>query len=179
MRCWAQHLRPDSTVWPHHTYSVWPCWAHQKYSWTVQSIIGLRQRYTLTIALHILCYLRTLFTVHTSWVPCSQLTTAACAATSAVSTARSAWCLGRGVTHLAQYFPPLLEKVHAPHPQSEAEEAEAMMEGLWVLVVTVVWGVVHAGCVCTACPCCFVRLTRISAPINWQTTAYWGSPKSS
>ena len=25
MRCWAQHLRPDSTVWPYHTYRVWPC----------------------------------------------------------------------------------------------------------------------------------------------------------
>ncbi len=24
MRCWAQHLRPDSTVWPCHTYNVWP-----------------------------------------------------------------------------------------------------------------------------------------------------------
>ncbi len=23
MRCWDQHLRPDSTVWPHHTYSIW------------------------------------------------------------------------------------------------------------------------------------------------------------
>ncbi len=25
MRCWAQHLRPDSTVWPFHMYRVWPC----------------------------------------------------------------------------------------------------------------------------------------------------------
>ncbi len=24
MRCWAQHLRPDSTVWPYHTYCIWP-----------------------------------------------------------------------------------------------------------------------------------------------------------
>ena len=24
MRCWAQHLRPDSMVWPHHTCSIWP-----------------------------------------------------------------------------------------------------------------------------------------------------------
>ncbi len=25
MRCWAQHLRPDSkVVWLHHTYSIWP-----------------------------------------------------------------------------------------------------------------------------------------------------------
>jgi hypothetical protein len=22
MRCWAQQLRPDSTVWPYHTYSI-------------------------------------------------------------------------------------------------------------------------------------------------------------
>ncbi len=22
-RCWAQHLRPDSMVWPYHMYSVW------------------------------------------------------------------------------------------------------------------------------------------------------------
>ncbi len=29
--------------------------------------------------------------------------------------------------------------------------------GLWVLVVTVVCGVVRAGCVCAAHPCCFVR----------------------
>jgi hypothetical protein len=28
---------------------------------------------------------------------------------------------------------------------------------LWVLVVTVVCGVVRAGCVCAARPCCFVR----------------------
>jgi hypothetical protein len=32
--------------------------------------------------------------------------------------------------------------------------------GLWVLVVMVVCGVVHAGCVCAACPCCFVRGSR-------------------
>ncbi len=25
MRYWAQHLRPDSTVWPDHTYHIWPC----------------------------------------------------------------------------------------------------------------------------------------------------------
>ncbi len=42
MRCWAQHLRPDSTVWPYHTYPVWPCQARQKYSCTVWSIGGLR-----------------------------------------------------------------------------------------------------------------------------------------
>jgi hypothetical protein len=29
-----------------------------------------------------------------------------------------------------------------------------------VIVVTVVWGVVRAGCVCAARPCCFVRGTR-------------------
>jgi hypothetical protein len=54
-----------------------------------------------------------------------------------------------------------------------------MMGGLWVLVVTVVCGVVHAGCVCAACPCFFVSLTRTSAPKHWQTTAYWGLPESS
>jgi hypothetical protein len=92
------------------------------------------------------------------------LTTAACAATSAASAARSAWRFKRGVAHLAQYFPPLLEEVHAPHSQSEAEEEEAMIRGLWVLVATVVWVVVHAGCVCAVRPCCFVRLNCINAP---------------
>ncbi len=42
MRCWAQHLRPDSTVWPCHTYHVWPCQGCQKYSCTVQSIGSLQ-----------------------------------------------------------------------------------------------------------------------------------------
>ncbi len=42
MRYWAQHLRPDSSVWPYHTYCIWPCQACQKYSCTVQSIGGLR-----------------------------------------------------------------------------------------------------------------------------------------
>jgi hypothetical protein len=92
------------------------------------------------------------------------VTTAACTATSAVSAARSAWCFGRGVAHIAQYFPPLLDKAHAPHSQLEAEEEEAKIRGLWVQVVTVVWGVVHAGFVCDARPCCFVRLTCVSAP---------------
>ncbi len=55
----------------------------------------------------------------------------------------------------------MLEEAHAPHSQSEAEEEEAMMGGLWVLVVRVVCGVVRAGCVCTASPCCVVRLTCI------------------
>ncbi len=82
--------------------------------------------------------------------------TAAGAATTAASAARSAWPFGRGVAHIAQYSPPLLEEVHAPHSQSEAEEEEAMIRGLWVLVVTVVWGVVCAGFVCAARPCCFV-----------------------
>ncbi len=50
---------------------------------------------------------------------------------------------------------------------------------LWVLVVKVVCGVVHAGCVCAARPCCFVRLTCISASNIWQTTAYWGLPERS
>jgi hypothetical protein len=99
-------------------------------------------------------------------------TTAACAATSAASAARGAWRFGRRTAHIAQYFPPLLEEAHAPHSQSEAEEEEAMIRGLWVLVVTVVWGVVHAGFACAACPCCFVRLMCISAPKNQQTTAY-------
>jgi hypothetical protein len=52
-------------------------------------------------------------------------------------------------------------EAHAPHSQSEAEEEEAMIRGLWVLVVTVVWGVVRAGFVCAARPCCFVRLTYV------------------
>ncbi len=69
-------------------------------------------------------------------------------------------------------LPPLLEEAHAPHSQSEAEEEEAMIRGLWVLVVTVVWVVVCVGCVCAVCPCCFVRLTCINAPKNQQTTAY-------
>ena len=42
MRCWAQHLRPDSVVWPVHRYRVRPCQALQKYPCTVQSIGGLR-----------------------------------------------------------------------------------------------------------------------------------------
>jgi hypothetical protein len=54
-----------------------------------------------------------------------------------------------------------------------------MMGGLWVLVVTVVWGIVCAGCVCAASPCGFVGLACISAPKNWQTTTYWGPPESS
>jgi hypothetical protein len=84
-------------------------------------------------------------------------TTAACAATSAASAARSAWHFGRRVAHIAQYFPPFLEEVHAPRSQLEAKEEETMIRGLWVLVVMVVWGVVHAGFVCAARPCCFVR----------------------
>jgi hypothetical protein len=99
-------------------------------------------------------------------------TTAACAATSAASAARGAWRLGQGVAHIVQYFPLSLEEAHAPHSQLEAEVEEAMIKGLWVLVVTVVWGVVHAGFVCAAHPCCFVRLTCISAPKNQQTMAY-------
>jgi hypothetical protein len=99
-------------------------------------------------------------------------TTAASTATTAASMARSPWHFVRGVAHIAHYFPPLLEEAHAPHSQLEAEEEKAMIRGLWVLVVTVVWGVVHAGFVCAVCPCCFVRLTWISAPKNQQTTAY-------
>jgi hypothetical protein len=59
------------------------------------------------------------------------------AATSVAIAARTAWCFGRGVAHIVQYFSPLLEEVHAPHSQSEAEEEEAMMGGLSVLVVVV------------------------------------------
>ncbi len=77
-----------------------------------------------------------------------------------------------------QCLPPVLEEAHAPHSQSEAEEEEAMMAGLWVLVVRVVCVVVRAGCVCAASPCCFVGRTRNSAPKKWQTTAYWGSPEA-
>jgi hypothetical protein len=82
-------------------------------------------------------------------------TTAACTATSSASAARSAWHFGQGVAHIAQYFPPLLEEAHAPHSKLEAEEEEAMIRGLWVLVVTVVGGCVHADFVCAALPCCF------------------------
>jgi hypothetical protein len=89
--------------------------------------------------------------------------------------ARTAWRFVRGVAHIVQYLPPLLEEAHAPHSQLEAEEEEAMMGGLWVLVMRVVCGVMHAGCVCAASPCYFVRHTRKSAPKIWQTTAYWGS----
>jgi hypothetical protein len=71
-------------------------------------------------------------------------TIAVCAATSAASAARSAWCFRQGVAHIEQYLPPLLKEVHAPHSQSEVEGKETMMGRLWVLVVTVVWG----GCVC-------------------------------
>jgi hypothetical protein len=42
--CWAHYLRPDSTVWPYHTYHIWPCQACQKYSCTVRSIGGPWQR---------------------------------------------------------------------------------------------------------------------------------------
>jgi hypothetical protein len=98
-------------------------------------------------------------------------TTAACAAKSAASAAWRAWRFGWGVAHIVQYFPPL-EEAHAPHSQSKAEEEEAMMGGLWVLVVMVVWGVVRAGCVCAVRPCCFVGLIRISAPKNQQTMAF-------
>ncbi len=64
--------------------------------------------------------------------------------------------------HIVQFLPPLLKEAHAPHFQSEAEGEEAMMGGLWVLVVMVVGGVVHAGCVCAASPCCSVWLTHLS-----------------
>jgi hypothetical protein len=99
------------------------------------------------------------------------------AATSAANGAGTAWHFGRGVVHIVQYFPSLLEEAHAPHSQLEAEEEVAMMGGLLMLVV--VAGAVCAGSVCAACPCCFVRLTCINVPKNYQTTAYWGLPESS
>ncbi len=74
-----------------------------------------------------------------------------------------------------QYLPPLLEEAHSPHKQLEAEEEEDMIGGMCMLVVRVEC----AGSVCTVRPCCFVRLVQISAPKIWQTTAYWGSPRSS
>jgi hypothetical protein len=77
--------------------------------------------------------------------------------------ARTAWHFRQGVAHIVQNLPPLLKEAHAPHSLPEAEEEEAMMGGLWVLVVRVVCGVVRAGCVCAASPCCFVRCTCISA----------------
>jgi hypothetical protein len=71
-------------------------------------------------------------------------------AKSAASAARTAWHFWQGVAHIVQYLPPLLEEVHAPHSQLEAEEEEAMMGGLWVLVMTIVCGV---GCACGLCVC--------------------------
>jgi hypothetical protein len=58
--------------------------------------------------------------------------------TSAPSAARTAWRFGRGLAHIVQYLPPLMEEAHDPHSQLEAEEEEVMMGGLWVLVVRVV-----------------------------------------
>ncbi len=59
---------------------------------------------------------------------------------SAASTARTTLCVGRGVAHIVQYLSPLLDEAHAPHTQSEAEEEEAMMGWLCMLV--------GAGCEC-------------------------------
>jgi hypothetical protein len=87
--------------------------------------------------------------------------TAVGAAISVTSMARTAWHFWWGVANIVQFLPPMLEEAHASHSQLEAEKEEAMMGGLWVLVVRVV---VHAGCVCAASPCCFVRLTCIGAP---------------
>ncbi len=58
---------------------------------------------------------------------------------SAASTARTTLHIGRGVMHIVQYLPPLLDEVHAPHTQLEAEEEEAMMGWLCVVVVRVWW----------------------------------------
>jgi hypothetical protein len=79
--------------------------------------------------------------------------------TSVANAARTAWRFGRGVAHIVQYLPPLLKEAHAPHSQSEVEEEEAMMGGLCMLVVRVVC----AGCAFAVRPCCFVRLTCMSA----------------
>jgi hypothetical protein len=46
-----------------------------------------------------------------------------------------------------------------------------------VLVVTVVCGIVCAGCVCAARPCCFGRLTQISAPKIGKTRHVGGRQK--
>ncbi len=57
---------------------------------------------------------------------------------SAASAARSSLSIAWGVAHIVQYLPPLLDEVHAPHTQSEAEEEEAMM-GWFCLLVVKVW----------------------------------------
>jgi hypothetical protein len=125
--------------------------------------------------------------------------TSAGAATAALvmgkSAARAAMTtlhVGRGVAHIVQYLPLLLDETHAPHTQSEAEEEEAMGVSVWCwvwvvrvsgydgLVVRVVW----VGCLCCKLQaintCCFASITRTSAPKHQQTTtAYWGSPESS
>jgi hypothetical protein len=44
------------------------------------------------------------------------------AARAAMTTLR----VGRGVVHIVQYLPPLLDEAHALHTQSKAEEEEAM-----------------------------------------------------
>jgi hypothetical protein len=96
------------------------------------------------------------------------------------SSARTDWRFLRGVAHIVQYLPPLLQETHAPHSQSEAEEEEAMMGGLWVLVVRVVCGV---GCACWLCVCCepllFCQDHTHKCTKNRQTTAYWGLQESS
>jgi hypothetical protein len=64
-------------------------------------------------------------------------TAAAGKLTSAASAARTPLCVGWGVAHIVQYLPPLLDEAHAPHTQLEAEEEDAMMGWLRVLVVRV------------------------------------------
>jgi hypothetical protein len=92
------------------------------------------------------------------------------AATSAASTARSVWRFGQQVAHIVQYFPPFLEEAHAPHSQLEAEEEEAMIGGLCVLVMKVICG----GFVCAARPCSCVRLTCKSVPKNQENHGILG-----
>jgi hypothetical protein len=56
---------------------------------------------------------------------------------SAASAARTYLRIGRGVAHIVQYLPPLLDEAYALHTQSEAKEEEAMMGWLCMLVVSV------------------------------------------
>jgi hypothetical protein len=53
------------------------------------------------------------------------------AATPATSPSRTAWRFGRGVAHMVQYLPPLLEWEHAPHSQAESVEKEDMRDLLF------------------------------------------------
>jgi hypothetical protein len=112
-------------------------------------------------------------------------TTAAGAATSAAHVARTIWCLGQGVAHIVQYLPPLFKEEHAPHSQSKAEEEDAMMEGLCVLVVCVLHTSVVLLVLCASLALSFVvrgsQAYYQCAPKigKQQTAAYWGLPERS